>query len=216
MKVALIPLKRLDAGKSRLMGALPREAIAELSLAMLGDVLEALAAVPELDHRVVVTPDPEVGRAAEEAGAEAMVRQDPGLNPSLDEATALLAKRGLGALLVVLGDVAGAAGEDLQALFKVQAELGDRSVVLAPSRDGGTAALLRTPFDVIPSRFGRESAAAHEGAARERDVPFRACELASLSVDLDRPDDLEALVAGTGPAPRTRALLRKLGLGGAR
>lgn len=216
MRAALVPLKRLDAGKSRLMGALPRDAIAALSLAMLGDVLEALASVPELDHRVVVTPDPEVGRAAEAAGAEAMVRRDPGLNPSLDGATALLAARGLECLLVVLGDVAGAAGEDLRSLFKVRAELGergDRSVVLACSRDGGTAALLRTPYDVIPSCFGRNSAAAHERAALDSGVPFRACELASLSVDLDRPDDLDALVAGTGPAPRTRALLRELGRG---
>ncbi len=212
MNVALVPIKRLDAGKSRLLGALPRTAIEALCLAMLGDVLEALAGVPEIDRRVVVTPDPEVGRAAEAGGAEAMVRGDPGLNPSLDGATAVLAKRGLEALLVVLGDVPGAAPEDLRALFRAGTELGEPSAVLAPSRDGGTAALLRAPFDAIPSRFGKESAAAHQAAAEEAGVRFRRCPLPSLAIDLDRPDDLEALLESDAPARRTRALLAVLGL----
>lgn len=217
MDVALVPIKRLDAGKSRLMGALPRTAIEALSLAMLGDVLEALAQVPEIDQRVVVTPDRDVGRAAEAAGAEAIVLTDPGLNLSLDEATAVLAGRnragrGLERLLVLLGDVAGATPADLRVLFATQAQLGAPATVLAPSSDGGTAALLRVPYDAIPSRFGEQSAKAHEQAAAAAGVPFRRCALPSLAIDLDRPDDLEALLASDAPAPRTRALLGELGL----
>ncbi len=213
MIAALVPLKRLDAGKSRLAGLLPRPTIAELSLAMLGDVLEALQGVPALEARVVVTPDPEVGRAAEAAGAEAIVRRDPGLNASLDEATALLAARGLEDLLVILGDVAGADAADLTTLFDEREALGRPAAVLAPARDGGTAALLRAPYDAIPSRFGADSARAHAEAARAAGVPFRSCPLPSLAVDLDRPADLEALLRGEGPAPRTRALLASLDLG---
>lgn len=217
MNVALVPIKGLDAGKSRLMGALPRTAIEALSLAMLGDVLEALADVPEIDHRVVVTPDPAVGTAAEAAGAEAMVLAGPGLNLSLDEATAALAGRNrpgrnLEGLLVLLGDVAGATSADLRELFAVQAQLGAPAVVLAPSSDGGTAALLRVPCDAIPSRFGSQSAKAHEAAAAAAGIPFRRCALPSLAIDLDRPDDLVALLASNAPAPRTRALLGELGL----
>ncbi len=211
MIAALVPLKPLDAGKSRLAGLLPRPAIAALSLAMLGDILEALAAVERLDHRIVVTPDPAVGKAAEALGAEAMVRDDPGLNASLDEATALLVPRGLESLLVVLGDVAGARSADLEELFVWRDRLGTPSVALAAARDGGTAALLRTPYDAIPSRFGPDSAARHQEAARERGIAIESRELPSLAIDLDRPDDLKAMLRSESPAPRTRALLHELG-----
>ena len=87
--------------------------------------------------------------------------------------------------------------------------------MLAPSRDGGTSALLRAPHDVIASRFGRESAAAHRELARGHGVPFRELELPSLAVDVDSRADLEALIGLEG-APRTRALLRELGFGSAR
>jgi hypothetical protein len=43
-------------------------------------------------------------------------------------------------------------------------------------------------------------------------APF--CELAlpSLAIDLDRADDLHALLASAAAAPRTRALLARLGV----
>ncbi len=210
MNAALVPLKTLEAGKSRLSGLLPRDAIEGLSLAMLGDVLEALGEVDAVDERVVVTPDPAVGRAAEAAGARALVRDDPGLNASLDAATGILADQELDQLLVVLGDVAGAAGPDLEAVFDAAERLGRPSAVIAAARDGGTAALLRTPYDAIPSRFGADSAEAHRRAAEDAGVPVEVLHLPSLAIDLDRPEDLQALREGQGPARRTRALLEEL------
>jgi 2-phospho-L-lactate guanylyltransferase (CobY/MobA/RfbA family) len=113
----------------------------------------------------------------------------------------------------VLGDVAGARAEDLAALFDALDGLGGRGVVLAPSRDGGTSALLRAPFDVIPNHFGKESAAAHRDLARSRGVPCSELPLPSLAIDLDRVDDVEALLRIERGAERTRALLRELGFG---
>ena len=79
MNLALVPVKNLAAAKSRLAAALGREAIEALSLAMLGDVLAALRDSGRVDRMVVATPDPEVGEAALELGAEARVADDPGL-----------------------------------------------------------------------------------------------------------------------------------------
>ncbi len=214
MIAALVPVKRLGAGKSRLLGSLRRDAIERLTLAMLGDILEALTRVAQIDRIVVVTPDRVVGGAAEAAGAEALVRSDPGLNPSLDAAAAELAERGVRRLLVVLGDVAGAEAADLSALFDALGGLGERGVVLAPSHDGGTSALLRAPHDLIPNRFGKESAAAHRDLARSRGVPYSELPLPSLAIDLDRVEDVEALLRAERGAERTRALLRELGFGG--
>ncbi|MBW2370915.1 MAG: NTP transferase domain-containing protein, partial [Deltaproteobacteria bacterium] len=117
MIAALVPVKRLDAAKSRLREALPGDALPRLARAMLEDVLEALLAVPELDVVAVVTEDPEAARVAEAQGAEALLLDDAGLNPSLAVGAERLAARGLDALLVVLGDVAGATPADLGALL---------------------------------------------------------------------------------------------------
>lgn len=210
MTTALVPVKPLQAGKSRLLGTLDREQIRALCLAMLGDVLEALAGVEGISQRAVVTPDADVGAAAERAGARALVRDDPGLNASLTAAAEELCAE-QDALLVVLGDVAGARSEDLGRLLAALGDLGGRGVVLAPSRDGGTSALLRAPHDVIPNRFGPESAKAHRRAAEAARVPYRELALPSLALDVDRPEDLRGLARGDAAAPRTRALLDELG-----
>lgn len=213
MNAALVPVKRLATGKSRLAATLGRQAAERLTRALLADVLEALRGVGRIGRVVVVTPDEEVAEATREAGAEPFVRDDLGLNESLDAAAADLARDGLDSLLVVLGDVAGALPGELAALYGALEGLGGRGVVLAPSRDGGTSALLRAPHDVVPSCFGKESAVAHRAAARRAGVPLAELPLDSLSVDLDTVEDAEALLAREG-APRTRALLHELGLGG--
>ena len=125
-----------------------------------------------------------------------------------------LAERGVMRLLVVLGDVAGAEAADLLALFDALEGLGGRGVVLAPSRDGGTSALLRAPHAVIPNHFGKESAAAHRDLARSGGIPYSELPLPSLAIDLDRVEDVEALLRTQRGADRTRALLRELGFGG--
>ena len=108
---ALVPVKALDAGKSRLVASLTRGQIERLSLAMLDDVVGCLLGVDAIDQVAVVTPDARVGERARELGALALVRDDPGLNPSLDGACSELAAAGADTLLVLLGDVAAARAE---------------------------------------------------------------------------------------------------------
>ena len=211
MNAALVPVKRLAAGKSRLAGALDRDTLEALMRCMLEDVVAALRRVPSVDAIFVVTPDADVAEAARRAGAQPMLRDDPGLNPALEAASAELAARGADTLLIVLGDVVGIRPEEVAELYAALARQGDRGVVLAPARDGGTGALLRAPAAVIACHFGPESARRHREAARTEGVPC--CELAlpSLALDLDRPEDLEALEASpAADAPRTRALIARL------
>lgn len=217
MSAALVPVKALEAGKSRLLPALPRGALAELCLAMMEDLLASLGRVPSLDRVVVVTPDHDVAVRAEAAGATAFLHPPVGLVPSLDAACAPGAPGADDPLLVVLGDLPGARAEEVERLFEALRELGEPAAVLAPAEDGGTAALLRTPRDAFPSRFGPGSAEAHRRAASAAGVPLRELALPSLAVDLDRPEDVdrflrEAAAGGaSAPGARTRALLRSLG-----
>jgi len=213
---ALVPVKSLDAAKSRMLPALGRPGrmdAGRLTLAMLDDVLAALETAERVGPVAVVTPDPDVVRAAEDAGATVLMIPDPGLNPSLDRAARELVDPGDAGLLVLLGDVAGAAPEDLDAACALLGEVGRPGAVLCPSRDGGTTALLRAPWDAFPSCFGPDSAARHREAAARRGIPLAERVFPSLSVDLDRPEDVADFLADSTGGARTRALLAELGWG---
>jgi len=204
---ALVPVKLLAATKSRMLPALDRPAVEWLAIAMLGDLLEALQQVRALDRVAVATPDPRLAVVARKFGAEWISDSVKGLNPAVEAGCAQIAPAPDDRALVVLGDVAGAQAADIEALL----DAGTRSaVVLAPSNDGGSAALLRTPRNAIPAAFGPDSARAHRELAASARVSFEQLALPSLAIDIDERADLEAFVRATCGGRRTRALLRDL------
>jgi len=210
MIVAVVPVKALSASKSRLLPKLGADGARRFCLAMLGDVVETLLDVPGLARVAVVTPDAAVAEAARAAGAAALLRTDPGLNPAVEAAAGEFAPGPQDGVLVVLGDVAGACAEDVKTLLE---RAPARGVALAPSDDGGTAALLRVPRDVIPAGFGPSSAKVHRELAARAGVEFREVRLPSLCLDLDEPEDLETFLRSATGGSRTRALLRELEAG---
>lgn len=215
MNAAVVPIKNLAAGKSRLHGALEREQVEALCLAMMQDVVAALVAAPPIDRVVVATPDPGAAKAARELGAEAFEGPDPGLNAAIETASKQLADEGAQLVLTVLGDVAAAEADDFATLVReTEAAARDaegRAVGLAPSADGGTAALARLPALVVPARFGPRSARRHRGEAEAAGVPLVELDLASLRLDLDRVEDVEDFIALGRGGPRTRACLVEIG-----
>lgn len=212
MSVAVVPVKHLAASKSRLIPELSRGELEALALAMVEDVLGALLATPEIDRVAVATPDERVAALAQKLGGEALLGPDPGLNAAIDASAERLRLAADEPLLVVLGDVAGALPGELSQLFAALAAMpAGAAAVLAPSRDGGTSALLRRPHDALPACFGPDSAARHRAAARARHVAFRELDLPSLAIDLDHRDDVEGFLERDSGGLRTRALLDQLG-----
>ncbi len=83
---------------------------------------------------------------------------------------------------------------------------GRAGVVIVPDRHGaGTNALLLSPPDVIEPSFGPGSFARHAARAHAAATVVRVAEVRSLGLDVDTPDDLEALRAALGSPPRRRA-----------
>ena len=85
-------------------------------------------------------------------------------------------------------------------------------VAIVPDRHGtGTNALLIAPPEAIAPSFGPDSRRRHESLARDAGVRVAVEALPSLGLDLDTPDDLEALRAELRAdptrAPRTAAAL---------
>jgi 2-phospho-L-lactate guanylyltransferase len=208
---AIVPVKDLAHSKSRLRLKFSDDEVERLAAAMLRDVVEALCRVPSLDRVVVATPDETVAEIARQSGAEVLVRSDSGLNPAVEAASREVAGDAGDGVLVVLGDVAGANPSDIERLV---AAVDSPGVALAPSRDGGTAALLRIPRDAIAAGFGPDSAAVHRRRAERAGIRFVAVPLPSLDVDVDDAHDLERLLASSAPARHTRAVCRELGASG--
>lgn len=206
---AAVPVKDFARAKRRLRVRFDDAAVERILRALLADVLAALHDAKRVERVFVLTDDGAVADAARAAGATVSLRvPDPGLNAAIDAAAAERASEGYDALLVALGDLPLLTGADVDAVI---AE-GERSpVVIAPAADGGTALLFRRPPLVVPARFGPESAAAHEAAARERGItPVLMTALAETArADLDTPDDA-AQLARSERACRTRDVLREL------
>jgi 2-phospho-L-lactate/phosphoenolpyruvate guanylyltransferase len=193
--------------KSRVSGRLDpprREALVE---AMLGDMLAALAACPTVLRTNVTTPTPALARLAARAGATVILEQGPDdLNGAFDRARRRIAAGDPDATVVLLpGDLPRLQPDDLDACL----ELADPArLVLAPaSADGGTGALVFRAGLALPLAFGPGSFGKHLAAARTHGLETCVVRAPGLGFDLDRPADLDALVA-LGPIGRTTALLQ--------
>ena len=204
---AVVPVKTLPSAKSRLRPWLDHASVERLAIAMLGDVLETLQRVRALDRIAVATPDPRLAEVAPRFGVELLSDSVAGLNPAVEAACARIAPAPDDTALVVLGDVAGVQAADIETLLDARTR---SAVVLAPSSDGGTSALLRTPHNVISAAFGSDSAHAHRKLATLAGVSFEQLALPSLAIDIDAYADLEEFATGAYGGQRTRTLLREL------
>ena len=206
---AVLPVKSFSRAKQRLGEAIGGREREELAAAMVADVLEALAAVHEIDEVVVVTAEPLAARAAEDAGA--IVVDDPeeaGQSAAAARGIDAALVRGAERVLLVPGRLPGArpAGGDARCSGAVAAW----SIV--PDRHGsGTNALLLEPPQVMPPSFGAGSFARHAALARAAGAEVKVAELPSLGLDVDTPADLAALRTALDARPdtaaRTRAVL---------
>ena len=120
--------------------------------------------------------------------------------------------RGAERALLVPGRLPGARPDELSRLL---ARRPAPSVVIVPDRHGsGTNALLLTPPSAIAPSFGAGSFARHAACARAAGATVKVCDLPSLGLDVDTPDDLAALRSALDARPetaaRTRAVLDRL------
>lgn len=190
MTVILLPIKKLDDSKKRQGLVLSPEQRLRLSWAMLIDMSKALNDSVLTEMVVVVTSDPRVIQHTHKQGWY-VVEEDKQVSESdsVDRASIFLRKQGLTSVLRLPGDIPLLKAGDIDSLLKE--EIGSPGALLVPSRDGsGTNALYRSPPDVFPSHFGRDSLERHRVEARRAGVNLRFVENSRIALDLDDPVDL--------------------------
>jgi 2-phospho-L-lactate guanylyltransferase len=199
---AIVPVKPLRRGKSRLASALSEDERTHLNRLLLEHTLTTLADLKEIEQVLVVSRDPHALTIAREHGART-VRENgsPHLNTALTRATVVAQVYASRGVLVLPADLPLITRDDVLALIARATD--PPVVVIAPDRhEKGTNALLISPANLIEYNFGDDSFKRHCDRARKAGARLEVVSLPSLALDLDLPEDLALLDGWKNWAPR--------------
>jgi len=188
---AIVPVKPLRRGKSRLAEVLTQEERADLNRRLLAHTLDTLTAIPEIEHVLVISRDQAALALARDYGARTVQENGaPQLNTALTRATILARNYATRGVLIMPADLPLITPEDVKTLL-VRA-VDPPVVIVAPDRRReGTNALLVCPAGLIEYDYGPGSFQRHCERARLAGARLEICELPSLALDMDLPEDLE-------------------------
>jgi 2-phospho-L-lactate guanylyltransferase len=187
---AVVPVKDTAIAKQRLAPALPPHLRQALALAMLEDVLAALAEAPGIAHRFLVTIDPEATRLAARYGCACLTAgAEDGHTGAVAAAARRFAAEGVGGMFTLPGDIPLVTSDEIGHL--IAARRPAPSFAIAPSHDEhGSNAILVAPPEAVPLRFGDDSFFPHLAAAEARGIAPSVVHLPGIALDIDNPADL--------------------------
>src|SRR5437868_54735 len=187
---AVVPVKETEGAKQRLAALLSPTQRQALALAMLEDVLAALAGTPGLAGIALVTIDPDAGALARRCAAECWTDgARDGHTGAVTAAGRRLAAAGAAGMLTLPGDIPLVTAAEIAQLLAAHRPA--PSFTIAPSHDElGSNAVLMSPPDAVPLRFGDDSFRPHLAAAEARNIAPTVLRLPGIGLDIDNPADL--------------------------
>jgi 2-phospho-L-lactate/phosphoenolpyruvate guanylyltransferase len=192
---AIVPVKPLRRGKSRLAGKLTEDQRTRLNRYLLKHILDTLNEAQEIDHTLVVSHDPAALALTRDMGGRTVLENGtPQFNIALKRATAVARMNGAHAVLILPADLPLITADNIHELL----ELGKDPpvVVIAPDRrKNGTNGLLVNPAGIIEYGYGPGSNFKHAENATINGARVEFYYSDKIGLDLDLPEDLE-LVGG--------------------
>jgi 2-phospho-L-lactate/phosphoenolpyruvate guanylyltransferase len=187
--VAVVPLKRLTEAKSRLGASLSDEERRSLARGLAERTVDVLRQAGLV----------RIGLATPEAELAADLQVDhlserSSLNATLAQAAPWALGLRADGLLIMPADLPLLGVED--AVKVLSAAPREREMTIAATHDGGTAALLLRPPELIEPSFGKFSFESHVRRAQELGVPVSIVESPGLRFDLDTAEDLNRFGLG--------------------
>lgn len=203
---ALVPIRGLASGKSRLAGQFSPDQRRQLTAALAAHVVNILAASDQVDEIVVVSQDLTELFGLLSAYPDTVVLEQPdhviGLNGALDLGRTWARMRGADRIAVVSADLPRLTIDDVRSLLA-----GSSAVTIAPDDAGtGTNALVLRNTPTVPTvdrftlAFEGMSRAAHEREAHRIGASVDIVSTPGLATDLDMPRDWRMLPATTRSA----------------
>jgi 2-phospho-L-lactate guanylyltransferase len=183
---AIIPIKPVQNGKSRLAAVLTAPERRALILSLMAHLVTTLQAVPEIAQILIVSRDEEVAAMAQKLGAATLAESAAaGLNAAVQEATCHARAGGATGVVILPVDL------PLLTAGAVRQLLHDAgSVVIVPdSHLSGTNALLLRGLPAFRFHFGEESFTAHLHEAARHGCLARVRLDDAIAFDLDTPAD---------------------------
>lgn len=186
---AVVPVKEFARAKQRLAAILSPRMRGELAAAMFEDVIHALSEVRDLAGIVVVTVDPAAAAIALRYGAD--VWSDgarDGHTGAVTAAARRLAAKG-STMVTMPGDIPRVTAADIAEVLA--AHPAGAAFTIAPAWDErGSNAILCSPADLVPLRFGSDSFFPHLAAARALGLKPAIVRNDAIALDLDEPAEL--------------------------
>ncbi len=190
--VAIVPVKPLAEGKTRLAGVLEEKERAALARKLLERTLLKLTRARGVARTVVVSRDANVLKIARKFGAWSILETNADLNDALDQARRVCVANGARALLIVPADLPRLRVRDVEKMIAL-GEPAPRMVIAPAARDGGTNALLLNPARDFVFQFGENSFDAHRAQAARSKYQVEIYDSDTVTFDLDVPEDLAEL-----------------------
>jgi 2-phospho-L-lactate guanylyltransferase len=208
---AVIPAKDFHAAKQRLAPFLQPYERRLLARAMLADTLAACTRATGLMGVGVVTCDRSVAEVAESFGVEVLWEpQATGHSQAVSFAVQTCMQRGIASMLTLPGDVPLLMPADIESIITPPQP--PVPIVLVPNRDDlGTNAIVLSPPDCLPLRFGYDSFQRHLQLATERRLAVVVRRVQRVALDIDEPADLALFAAQRQPG-RSLQVLTDLGV----
>ena len=187
---AIIPVKETHDAKQRLASVLSASLRHELALAMLQDVLEAVTEVKGLGGAILVTVDPQAIALARSYGAQTIADgAHDGHSGAVTAGARHLIARGRSTMLTIPGDLPLVTATEIEQLIAAHGPA--PAFTIAPAHDDqGSNAILMSPPDAVPLRFGEDSFFPHLAAARASGIEPCVMRLPGIAFDIDNPQDL--------------------------
>lgn len=190
---AIVPVKPLTRNKSRLSDVLTNDERSELNHHLLVQTINTLNSIPEIENILVISRDSKALSVARMHGAHTVLEQrDSKLNVSLERATIVAKTYTTRGVLIIPADLPLLTKADITKLLE---KVNDPPVVVVvPDRNHtGTNALVVSPAGLIEYEFGEGSFERHCRHAREAGARLEICEIPSLALDMDLPEDLKRI-----------------------
>jgi len=192
---AIIPVKPLRRGKSRLAKVISADDRADLNQYLLEHTIQVLKTIDEIDDILVISRDKKALALARNLEARTVQEYGiPGLNTALSRAAEVAKTYETCGILIIPADLPYLEADDIKTIMAYKDD--PPIVVIVPDRKNeGTNALFVCPPDLIDFKFGKGSFKKHSQQARDADIRLEICNLPSLELDLDEPEDF-ALMEG--------------------
>lgn len=184
---AIVPVKPLHRGKSRLATVLSVEERMALTLEMFNHVVSVLQKVEGIDEILVVTRDDEIVTAATARGTRVFSEEDPiQLNSALAASAEYAWQSGVETIIVIPSDLGLLESADVETMLAQDA----RIAICPDNKFDGTNALVLRKLPRFVFRYGEQSFMKHLEESSLNGQTAQVVYADSIEFDLDTPADL--------------------------